>query len=215
MPAPKDPIKYQEWIKKLKDSHYGYIISKETKRKMSESKKGEKNYWFGKHHTIKTKKKLSEINREKIISEEIKKKISETAKENGTGKWMKGKYPSKKTRIKMSKAQTGKKNHNWKNGITPINAKIRMNLDFKIWRETVFKRDNYTCQKTKIVGEKLHPHHIQNFAEYPELRFKISNGITLSEKAHQEFHKIYGTKNNTKEQLEEFLKVDGTSKIIN
>ena len=31
------------------------------------------------------------------------------------------------------------------------------------------------------------------------------NGITLNDKAHKEFHKKYGNKNNTKEQLEEFL----------
>jgi len=34
---------------------------------------------------------------------------------------------------------------------------------------------------------------------------RIDNGITLSEKAHREFHKKYGIKNNTNEQLEEFL----------
>lgn len=33
------------------------------------------------------------------------------------------------------------------------------------------------------------------------------NGITLSKKAHKEFHHIYGTKNNTKEQLIEFLNI--------
>lgn len=52
---------------------------------------------------------------------------------------------------------------------------------------------------------KLEVHHINNFAEFSELRFALDNGITLSEKAHDEFHKIYGIKNNTKGQLEEFL----------
>ena len=100
---------------------------------------------------------------------------------------------------------TGKDHHNWKNGITPINEKIRHSLEMKLWREAVFARDNWTCQKYGIRGGKLHPHHILNFAEYPELRFAIDNGMTLSEKAHKEFHRTYGTRNNTREQLEEFL----------
>ena len=80
-----------------------------------------------------------------------------------------------------------------------------MSIDFRLWREAVFARDNWICQKYGLRGGKLHPHHIQNFAQYPELRFAIDNGITLSEKAHKEFHKKYGIKNNTKGQLEEFL----------
>ena len=71
----------------------------------------------------------------------------------------------------------------------------------------MFERDNFTCQKYDIRGGLLVAHHINNFSEFPELRFAIDNGITLSQKAHNDFHKIYGKINNTKEQLEEFLKI--------
>jgi len=99
------------------------------------------------------------------------------------------------------------KGHKKLNGhVTPLNERIRKSIEFCLWRNSIFARDNWTCQKYKIKGGKLHPHHIQNFAQYPELRFAIDNGITLSEKAHREFHKKYGTKNNTREQLEEFFK---------
>ena len=99
----------------------------------------------------------------------------------------------------------GEKNHMWKNGVTPVNRKIRKSIEFKNWREAVFIHDNYTDQKTGIRGGVLHPHHILNFAQYPELRFDVNNGITLSEGSHTLFHKYYGKINNTREQLEEFL----------
>ena len=80
----------------------------------------------------------------------------------------------------------------------------------KLWKKSVFERDDYTCQKygTKSgngKAVKLAAHHIKNFAQYIELRTSIENGITLSEKAHKEFHRKYGIKNNTREQLLEFL----------
>ena len=112
---------------------------------------------------------------------------------------------SERVKKKIGKAQIGENNHNWKGGISPVNKLIRHSIEFRLWREATFARDNWTCQKYKIKGCKLHPHHIKNFSQYPELRFAIDNGITLSEKAHKEFHKKYGKKNNTKEQLEEFL----------
>ena len=136
---------------------------------------------------------------------EHKRKISETAKKSGVGKWMKNRKFTEETRRKMSESHKGEKSHFWKGGMNPINDTIRKGIEFSLWREAVFARDNWTCQKTGIKGSKLHPHHINNFADYPDLRLAIDNGITLSKKAHEEFHKIYGKKNNTKEQLEEFL----------
>jgi len=77
--------------------------------------------------------------------------------------------------------------------------------DYELWRKSIFQRDDFTCQKYGIKGGKLVAHHINNFSQFPELRLAIDNGITLSEKAHKEFHKKYGKKNNTKGQIKEFL----------
>ena len=132
-----------------------------------------------------------------------------------------GKKASEDTKTKMRKARLGKKftphsdaskakrsgkNHwNWKGGIQKDTDVIRHSIEMRLWREAVFARDNYTCQKSGEKGGKLVAHHINNFADYPELRFAIDNGITLSEKSHKEFHKKYGRLNNTGGQLLEFL----------
>lgn len=115
-------------------------------------------------------------------------------------------YQTIETRKKISKALTGKNNGNYKGGITPFNKIDRRGIEMKLWREAVYERDNWICQKCKIRGLKLRSHHIQNFAQFPELRFAIDNGITFCEKCHQKFHKIYGIKNNNKEQVIEFCK---------
>lgn len=99
----------------------------------------------------------------------------------------------------------GEKCHFWKGGITPENQKIRHSIEYRLWREAVFARDNWICQKCKKRGGKIDPHHIQNFAQFSELRFAIDNGITLCRNCHKEFHKKYGQRNNTKEQLIRFI----------
>lgn len=120
---------------------------------------------------------------------------------------LRGKYCSRKCYDKSQRLKTGINSSNWKGGVSKTNNSIRKKAEYKEWREEVFKRDDYTCQKYKIKGGILHPHHIKNFAEYTRLRFVISNGITLSEKAHKEFHDKYGRKNNTKKQIEEFFNI--------
>lgn len=99
----------------------------------------------------------------------------------------------------------GKLSPLWKDGVTPENNKIRSSIEYKQWSREVMKRDNFTCQKYGTKGGKLVAHHILNFSNHEDLRFDINNGITLSQKAHNEFHKKYDKKNNTREQLIEFL----------
>ena len=99
----------------------------------------------------------------------------------------------------------GEKNHMWKGGVTPLHHRRRKLGDMKRWRKAVLERDNFKCQKYGVSGGVLVAHHINSFAEFKELQTSIENGITLCEKAHREFHRLYGYKNNTKEQLEEYL----------
>ena len=93
------------------------------------------------------------------------------------------------TRIKMSKAQTKRtlegKNPNWKGGIWPKHLAIRRSLEYKFWREAVFKRDNLTCVWCRQIGRKLNADHIKPFADYPELRFAIDNGRALCIDCHR------------------------------
>lgn len=69
------------------------------------------------------------------------------------------------------------------------NQDIRNSKQYADWRTSVFKRDLYTCQHCKQVGGELNAHHIKPFAKYKELRFEITNGLTLCKPCHLEVHK--------------------------
>ena len=139
-------------------------------------------------------------------------KIKDTSNMKGRirGRMRGDKNPTKRPEVRKKlsekrRLRRGEKSPNWKGGISYTDEKVRKSTQFHLWRKACLERDNFTCQKTGISGGLLHIHHINNFAEFHELRFAIDNGITLSEKAHIEFHKKYGFKHNTREQLEEFL----------
>lgn len=96
-----------------------------------------------------------------------------------------GKKHSLESRKKKSLAQLGEKGSNWQGGKTPINRLIRRRSEYKLWRESVFERDNYTCQICGKRGGYLNADHIKPFAFFPELRFAIDNGRTLCLECHR------------------------------
>jgi len=180
-------------------------------------KKGFKGYWAGKKRPdISSKRKghlVSEETREKIRKKlqgrklplrhpfTIKGKIPAYTFPKGHIPWnknKKGEYKlpgvSKYQRGKKHPEYSGKNHWNWKNGKTSENRKIRKSLDFKEWREKVFERDNYTCWICEEKGGYLHPHHLKKFNDYPKLRFKDNNGLTLCKFCHKTYTN-YGNNN--------------------
>lgn len=90
----------------------------------------------------------------------------------------------------FKKQRSGSNNSNWKGGVTPINRSIRTSTEYKLWRKSVFERDNFTCIWCGVkssVGKKviLNADHIKPFAAYPALRFAIDNGRTLCTPCHK------------------------------
>lgn len=57
-------------------------------------------------------------------------------------------------------------------------------IEWKIWRESVFRRDGYSCQECGRVGCYLEPHHIITLNEDLTKAFEINNGITLCRPCH-------------------------------
>ena len=131
-------------------------------------------------HSIETKRRLSELNIGKKLSEETKKKISES-------------HNSKETSKKWSELRKGQNHYNWQGGINSINDTIRHSFEIREWRKSVFERDNYTCVECGIRGGNLEADHIKSFALYPELRFVLGNGRTLCRPCHRKTN-TYGSK---------------------
>lgn len=206
-----------DWRKKVSKTWFrkgnipwskGKEMSLETKRKLSKALKGHKAWNKGKAMPEEMKKKLSEINKGKRPSPrtEFKK-----------GQYRGSKNPAKRIEVrrKISEAKKGKplfsmrgKNHpRWKGKSASINERLRKRIEYKLWREAVFSRDNWICQKCGQRGGKLNAHHLRNFADVAESRTLIENGITLCKKCHIEFHKIYGIKNNIEERYKDFFNI--------
>lgn len=101
-------------------------------------------------------------------------------------KWKKlSEEHKKKLKWKREKA-SWERNHNWKGGVTPENMRIRKSFEYKLWRQAVFERDNYTCVWCGWESHwDIEADHIKPFSLFPELRFAIDNGRTLCKTCHK------------------------------
>lgn len=107
--------------------------------------------------------------------------------------------------------RSGENNHLWKGGITTENAKLRQSKEYRVWRDGVYTRDNFTCQCCgDNTGGNLQAHHIVSFAENLDKIFNLSNGITMCALCHDfrnygSFHHAYEARDNDIFQLQEYF----------
>lgn len=169
----------EQTLKKMSASRIGTKASEQTKKKMSLARKG-------RIVTEETREKIRVRLRGRKLSEEHKKKLSIVHS---------GKKLSIEHRKNISKsAPKGKDNFMWKDGIS-LKNKTERNLmmekmEYKLWREAVFARDNYTCVwcgERSGNGHKvmLNADHIKPWSTNPELRLEVSNGRTLCISCHK------------------------------
>ena len=143
---------------------------------------------LGKHwkQSKEASQRLSLLRKGKKKSEETKKRMSISR----TGKKRPLSFIKKITELKR-----GKNCPFWKGGISPINIRIRASAEYRLWREAVFKRDNYTCVWCGTKKSPFNADHIKGFSQFPELRFAIDNGRTLCVPCHYKTDN-YGSKAN-------------------
>lgn len=88
---------------------------------------------------------------------------------------------SRKKRGKMC----GKENPNWRGGISRHDPE-RNRYRAKVWSQSVRLRDG-VCQECGAF-DRLHAHHLKRWKDYPELRYELSNGVTLCHTCHERAH---------------------------
>lgn len=157
----------------------GVKRSVETRRKMSELKKGKKLSRShvdsiqasrkGYKHSEETKKKMSFAHKDKVLSDEHKLKLSKAKLGKKRGPH------SEEHRRKIAIANMGINSSQWKGGIAaePY-CDVWLDKEFK---ESIKERDNYECQNPDCWGTsgELVPHHI----DYDKKNCHPNNLITL------------------------------------
>ncbi|HAR37133.1 MAG TPA: hypothetical protein DCS09_00290 [Porphyromonadaceae bacterium] len=108
----------------------------------------------------------------------------------GKNSWNLGKHHTYEWRLNLSLKRKGKNNPSYIDGRNKLNRRSRRSLRYKIWREKVFKRDNYTCiwcgaRNGNGKNVVLQADHNNPWALYPKLRYKVDNGRTLCISCHK------------------------------
>lgn len=104
---------------------------------------------------------------------------------------VKWRYLLKKTKYKIGFSRKGKltgiDNPNWIEDRSKIKTydDRRDDSNYKIWRKEVYTRDNFRCKiNNKDCDGRIEAHHILDYDNYVELRYKTNNGITLCHTHH-------------------------------
>lgn len=131
----------------------------------------------------------SELNRMASAAARVGLKRSEDTRRKMSAA-QKGKKHSPETLVKMSASRIGKpllknagpNHYNWKGG----DSRQRYPLEYMAWARAVKRRDHFTCRRCGHHQRRgMHAHHVLPWADFPQWRFDVSNGITLCPPCHR------------------------------
>lgn len=80
-------------------------------------------------------------------------------------------------------AKAKARSQRWRNA-HPDRLPTRGNRMGNAWSFAVKKRDKFTCQECGATNTYLHSHHILPWCDFPELRHRVFNGVTLCVPCH-------------------------------
>lgn len=86
---------------------------------------------------------------------------------------------------------------------------VRGSRDYRQWRLSIFERDDYICQYCSKKQKNPHTHHINNYADFPEQRLLLENGITLCKKHHKEYHLYDGSRHAGRNSFNKWMSNQG------
>lgn len=75
------------------------------------------------------------------------------------------------------------------------NHKIRISPSYKLFRNTVLARDDYTCQICGSTGD-VEAHHLYSFETTPAFRLNPNYAVCLCKKCHEQYHEIISDNHN-------------------
>jgi 5-methylcytosine-specific restriction endonuclease McrA len=87
-----------------------------------------------------------------------------------------------------SQVYVAEKSPNWKGGSSLLSKRAQVKGELAKWRQSVYVRDRFTCQRCGAHGVALHAHHPKPVAEYPELMTAVDNGLSLCIPCHELEH---------------------------
>ena len=91
---------------------------------------------------------------------------------------------------KVRESMLGEKNHGYVKDRSKLQRyndanKDRRSYAYNNWRKNVWLRDNYKCRiSNSECSGRIEVHHILSYADFPELRYEVNNGITLCRAHH-------------------------------
>jgi len=165
---------------------------KENMRKIAKER-GYGKWMKGKKLTKEHKDNISKgVNKPEVINKIAEASLGREPWNKGTKgvmiAWNKGVPMSEKTKEKISISRIGKYmgEEHWKwiknrNELKRAEAsEERRSPAYKYWRKQVYERDGHKCKiNNNDCSGRIEAHHILGFAQYPELRYEVNNGITL------------------------------------